>query len=93
MKMVIDNDGDAIMLDATQIKCVKNTVVGDTEVSFDIVYYVGEDANICFEFASYSNLSKEIVIANIEQIRNDIILFLNGNTKPEPLVATIDLSK
>lgn len=93
MKIMIDNDGDAVMLDATQIKAVQKVEIDETEISFEISYYTTENSVFVFEFATFENLSKDLVIANVEKIRKDIIVYLNGGAEPEFMGATINLSK
>lgn len=92
MKIVIDNDGDSINLNADQILQVSRLHVNDTSVSYEMMWACGKTSGFTFNFDKYT-IDKKDLIKKVDTIRLDIIKYLNGGNSAEVLFGEINLTK
>jgi len=92
MKVVIDQDGDAVILNRNIIKQISRLNKTDDSFYFDIAYIDNTKSYFTFDFENFKD-EVDILEKKVDKIRKDIIEYLNYGVTPEQLLSTITLVK
>jgi hypothetical protein len=92
MKIIIDNDGDAIFLHKENIKSISKIKSNSSYLYFNVNWIDGAENSFIFEYSNY-DMDKDILLNKISKIRLDILSDLNGGINPEIMFPEINLKK